>query len=84
MGAGRGKDQTKHQAPPGPVPGSAGGRGTELSQKPGEAGVRDGVLVRGSRGRLTCARRRNPAEEIAQGRGRKRTAKQGMGNQVEG
>nr|XP_019607405.1 PREDICTED: AP-1 complex subunit gamma-like 2 isoform X2 [Rhinolophus sinicus] len=32
MGAGRGKDQTKHQPRPGPVPGNAGGTGTELKQ----------------------------------------------------
>ena len=48
MGAGRGKDQTKFQRSPGLVPGSAGGRGAELRLKPGEAGVRGGVLVWGS------------------------------------
>lgn len=52
MGAGRGKDQTKHQPPCGPVPGNAGGTGTELKRKPGEAGV----LVWGSWGRLRCER----------------------------
>lgn len=48
MGAGRGKDQTKSQRSTGLVPGSAVGRGAELRLKPGEAGVRAGVLVWGS------------------------------------
>lgn len=38
-GGGEREGPDQHQPPPRQVPGNAGGRGTELSQKPGEAGV---------------------------------------------